>query len=527
MASDAVQILETLDNTRVTQKDYADVQWQYIFDQSQGSFLDSVQYITTILKPYFVDYHNAYIYLPIRVSSSTGVPYAGNEAIGFRDSILQLFKSMTITTDTGATIVNETMSPYFINMIRPRLENDFDFFEVNGGQLEMSREIDNWLIRQNMVASVPNNGWSKQEYLYEATFDSITNATHGTNPMWNDPNAYLLGTSGSDTIITNNNSYYNHTFANRIALFKSMTDFNGGYYDASLMIPLRYLHDFFNQLNIAVINLGFNIQLYFSVTNGQSNSTTPLFMTNDGFNGGAAPPIITLGASRSGNQSSRLYYRSVKFDAADAARMKEKLASNFTKSINFISTDYVNDRFTGSGKNIDKGTSSFFTNEITSSVVYPLRVWALAYPTPALRDPTAAGRWPLSVTPFHINNANILINNVPYYKANLLWPQDHWEQIKQQFPNGQAAIRYDQYVRFNRWMCFDLQRLGLERITSPTEPVSLAIQGDLVVPPDASSATNSNVSMIYLVERMNEITFRFSSSDVSVVVGNISLNNTA
>lgn len=536
MSSDAVQILNTLDNQRVTQKDYADVAWQYLNDQNNGNYSNMIQFNTSTLKPYFVDYHNAYIYMPMTVqanmSEANALAYNGAEAIAFRDSILELFQSLIVTTDTGMTIVNENLSMLYINMIRLRIENSMEWFNVMGGQLHMANCIDKWLDTSDAVAA-PNTFTGITNYVNETWLTNV--ADSGTAGIWNDPNKYKKTLQNGETLITNLNPYCNEGFRQRIGIFKNAFSYNASThsYDGVVMIPLALLHDFFKQLNIAVINIGFNFQFYLTQPELQVQNFQ-VFMTADGVsNIPVTQPLISYGRANvnSFGAGLRLYYRNVKFNAADSERIKGKLQENFTKSINFISTDFIPDRsslgtmFSNAVGMINTKQTHAFQQEIATSVVYPLRVWILCYPDVAITGAKGANRWPLTYTPFYIDDLNVNINNNPYKKLPMKWYHDNWEEIKAQFPTEYSTIMsYNDHRRFAQWQCFDLQRLGLERITSPTEPVSLSVTGNITRP---AGCSYPSCKIIYLIERMNEVTFRFSTTETSMVVGNISLNNTA
>lgn len=60
----------------------------------------------------------------------------------------------------------------------------------------------------------------------------------------------------------------------------------------------------------------------------------------------------------------------------------------------------------------------------------------------------------------------------------------------------------------------DLTRIS-DRLQSPTEPVSLLFQGQ------RSDGLAFSLELYFLVERLNQVTFRFSASDVAIVVGNL------
>lgn len=521
---DATQILNTLDNRRVTQRDYSDVQWQYIQDQNAGNYSNMIQFNTTILKPYFIDYHNAYIWLPLSIKSS-GADYDGLEALAFRESILQLINQLLVTTDSGMSLVTENQSPYYINWIRLIVENNTDYFKCNGSYLQMAETIDKWL---DVQATATPNSFPGNPARVVADWNSASHNV-GTAAVMNDANKYLVGNTGtspSTTYMQSENKFFNPAFCQRIGFFKNTYLYNSSThsYDGVAMLPLALLHDFYRQLNMAIINLGFQIQIYLTQPQGTLNNQQ-VFMTGDGVQSDTVvQPLITYGNTSGIGQGARLYVRNVKFNAADSERMNAKLAENFTKSINFISTDYIPDR--SSGTDFGVGDTTPFQQEIVSSVVYPLRIWMLCYPDVALTSNAAALRWPLNSLPYVLDQANVLVNSQPYWKNPLVWPHDHWQMFKDQMPSeGGSIVTYNDYVRFGSLMCFDIQRLGLERITSPTEPVSLAVQGQLRRLPGNLYAGKCKV--IYLIERMNEITISFGSTTTSLVIGNISLNNTA
>lgn len=546
MSTDATQIQNTLTNERYVPNDYADVQWQYIFDQNNGSYSNSIQFITTILKTQLIDYCNAFLWIPLRIASS-GVAYTADTPIAYRESILQLINQITFSTDTGNTLIAENLAPYYINAIRMRLEKSFDYFEINGDQLQMSRCIDKWLNVENPVKASDAAGlncFPRAGSTYALDYNA--NVTHAVDAAgyWNNPYKYLrTSTATADALNVNppvnasnrgfvyaDNPYCNEGFRQRIGLFKNMYTFSGGNYDSVAMIPIALLHDIFRSLNFACFNIGFNFQFYLTSPNGIAPSL-PVMMTSDYCgNNPIDTPIITYGAvataAAQGSGSCRLYYRSVKFNLRDNALLSSHLASNnFNKSINFITTDLVNDR-NSQGYTFQGGEfTTPFMQEIATGSVYPLRVWILAYPTDALNGGRGAHRWPLTNCPFYIDDLNIQINGVLYKKLNMKWHQDHWNELSAQFPSDVSTVlTHGDHRRFCRWTVIDIQRLGLERLTSPTEPVSLAVTGNLKRDPDCAQLA---CKIVYLIERMNEITFRFSQTDTSAVIGNISLNNTA
>lgn len=344
------------------------------------------------------------------------------------------------------------------------------------------------------------------------------------------------------------NPNFNKGFLERITIFQNTSSYvytptgpspNGNqtnsfgihtfYYVAT--IPLKLLHDFWQQLNFPIINVGF--QLTFNLNQSHGITTQgffPPFQTswNQGRIAGGTDisprPAIYYGKSEA-SSGSRLYYRTVKFSPADNARMAEKLTTGFTKSVKFICTDWIQQN------NLIDPNSGTMQYQIANSVVHPLRLWVLPYAVnnnlTTTTDPvtgtaiTVAGSFlqddtyaPGVITGYY-NQTNVLVNNVPYYRQNMQNYQDLWEQLAEQFnPDTGSMIRYVDWRNYKRYHCYDLTRLS-ERLQSPTEPVSLIFQGS------RADGLPYRLQNYYLIERLNQVTFRFSSSDVAIVVGNL------
>jgi hypothetical protein len=114
-----------------------------------------------------------------------------------------------------------------------------------------------------------------------------------------------------------------------------------------------------------------------------------------------------------------------------------------------------------------------------------------------------------------MSNANILVNNQPYFKVPLSTPDDFWLQFKDQLNrNTGCMITYQDFIRSFRYHCFDLTRLS-DRLPSKTEAVSLVLNFD------RADYTAGPCDLVVLIERLNQVQFDFASSDVTVTVGNI------
>lgn len=326
------------------------------------------------------------------------------------------------------------------------------------------------------------------------------------------------------------------------------------------IIPLRLIHDFFYQLDVTIINLGFNMQFFLAQPNGPQGAAAtqyPPFMTsnnaqlinsNQTFAAVTGPPplgpggpdnfqfydttpnpVIYYGASiGTAGSGCRLYYRSVKFSPADNEIMAKKLTEGYTKTISYISTNYI---IRPSGVAVPATTLAQVQDSLGQSVVHPLRAWELGYPNNSNLSAsmfsvgnttgTLVGQFisssfyaPGVVLAFY-TNVNILLNSVPYFRQNFQNPEDLWEQLKEQFnPDTGSMIRYSDWRNYKRIICLDLTRIA-DRLQSPTEPVSLQFQAN------RNDNLPTSMDTYYLLERKDMVTMRFAASDVTIVAGNL------
>ena len=143
----------------------------------------------------------------------------------------------------------------------------------------------------------------------------------------------------------------------------------------------------------------------------------------------------------------------MKFSAADTARVAEKLSTGFTKSIKFISTDWIKEPTT-----LAAGSSQH-QFQFSTSVVHPLRTWVVSSPfntygtafanQSAIRDFKTDPTYAPGVMPIHWTQTNILINSIPYFRQNQMNYQDQWEQLREQFdPDNGSMISYVDFLNY-------------------------------------------------------------------------------
>ena len=403
---------------------------------------------------------------------------------------------------------------------------------------------------------------------YSGVIIGYTNAT----TLQVNTGAPPLGPVGTFTISYNANTNqppvavpnpgFNQGLMNRIQFFQNASSYNpgapnstGGSFSMVAKIPLTLLHDFFTQLDFPVINLGFNIQLIFRQPNNMGGATNSQFVQPYGGIGplqagsmyatnGTTPyaiwttacPAIQYGGSTTATNTygntCRLYYRSLKLNPTENEAFKTKLMRGFTKKIKFISTD----TFQMNGAIFQTTNNSFV---ISPAIVWPLRVWAMLYtngttnsavsqaqsgslcgayisnPSTGGTQPSQAAQCGLQVCHGWMTNANIQVNNQPYFKVPLSTPDDFWLQFKDQLNrNTGCMISYQDFISKFRYHCFDLSRLS-DRLPSKTESVSLVLNFD------RADNWAGACDLVVMIERLNQVQMDFAASDVTITVGNI------
>ena len=72
MSTDASMIYNTFHNDGKQPDQFASADWAYLADSYNGNNTNSTQFLTTPLKTQFIDYHNAYVTIPMALTSSVG-----------------------------------------------------------------------------------------------------------------------------------------------------------------------------------------------------------------------------------------------------------------------------------------------------------------------------------------------------------------------------------------------------------------------------------------------------------------------
>lgn len=485
--------------------------------------------------------------------NSTTVPTSGFLQFLFSDGrVATVAFNAPTGTATGVTAAGGVLTINFATLAAAFTIGGVDVFGVQTQTQASSGAV---LVLQAVGSTnVLNQSFPSEEVSLPLVFTGSATAGHYvlTNFGGSPTNAIVanLG-SGVYGQSAGRNPNFNQGFLDRVTVFQNdsvytsipagtntpngqSNVFGADVWNYVARIPLKLLHDYWMQLNFPIINVGFNLQLYFAQPNGVPGSVAPSFPV---FQTDANSTILTGGSNVTPNpqifygkgqgSTCRLYYRSVKFSPADNARTAQMLTTGFTKSVKFISTDWNQMQSLVPANNTGAGAAvgQIVQYQITNSVVHPLRLWVLSYLVTSAATANAAASVNVVTQPWYAPgvitgsfiNTNVNVNNIPYFRQPQSTEEEQWEQLREQFnPDEGSMIRYVDWQQFKRYLCMDLTRLA-DRLQSPTEPVSLAFVGFR----DDQSAPNTQLQPYYLVERLNQVTFRFSSSDVAIVVGNL------
>jgi len=526
--SDQLQMTNMLagDNIDELLQQYTDSQWGYLPDNNQGSYSQYIQFNTETLKNMWNCWHDNMVMVPLTISSSaftgpfgytpfgapvnvqlgsgTG-PYGspGMDIICFKSNATALFGRIQVNTNTQTNIIDDNQTN-FINAVRPALEHTRDWLESESQELMYS--LDNYPTTQ-------------------FPFSFTVTAGGGTYPAGISAVAPLIfAPSGAGTTLTN--LYVNQGFYQRFLYFSNQftytpnTAYNvtgtGGVYTGNVFLKLCDVHDFFRQMNFPIINNPWIVYFYLNFFNrGTGIPTFPAFnfFQVSGTNTIAQIPVVpTIQIGNGINSACQLYFKSVKFPPNIAEQIASKMASGYSKKINYISTEFFNPL-----NNQPLASQQGYTQLITSTAVRPLRVWMLPYQTGTLGTYTSLGP---QVTNCVLKGVNLKINNENYFLQTLNLPQEFYNQVRECMVGYGVSDEIGSLMSYVNWNAtttyyvFNVSRIQ-DRLKSPNDSVSIQIQYTI----SSSPGNNANVDIYYLIEKLYSVRFDVSSADTRVIVG--------
>ena len=503
---------------------FTETQWQWLQDYNNGNYSGGqIKFDTLSLKSQWVDYRSAYLAVPITLAPDgqgtlntwaiTADTLTSVTQVVVKNSICSLIQSMVINTGSGQNIINEFNSPQLINNIRLMVENSIDWTNSEGAEYMFAPDTNLSSNNVTSIATLPMCSAVQNQIIASLANNSAT------NKGWAKRFGYILQQSGSS--VTSNLAATGLSF--------------------TAILPLRLLHDFFEQLDFPMINLRFQMNFY--MANQINGVSTPASASLQGgypfatmaSAAGYSNPYAYIGG---GNGSCRLYYKTVKYTDVVGAQIAERMAQGFTKTVKYITTDYTTLATAVSAAALTTSVQvpSFI---ISAGTVRPLRVWCLLPSatqllgtpalnttiTPATNNCVDPNVWPIVCTG-RLINSNILINGTNYFNNNIAGNNGNtdyewWQFLKEQLPGygetntlGGTLSYYDWQTSY-RFYCFDISR-AKDRIKAPNDAVTIQLQSNAI---NVNTSGNGGNTLICLTERQQIVKIRLSSSDVEVLVG--------
>lgn len=520
--SDQMQMTNMLsnDDMDILLQQYTDSQWQYIPDINQNSYNQYIQIDTTQLKNLWNTWHDNMLMIPLTITSTafTGpmsyTPYgqplntqitagptyggAGLDVICFKSNVTSLIGRIQVNTNTGTNIIDDN-STNLINAVRPPIQHTKDWYESESSEIMFGLDD-----------STSNN--IPLQFTY--------NAPAGTYP------AYLTAVSYiTDGIIPNagvsatlQNNVVNHGLYKRFLEFTSQFSYNSGTqsYSGNIFLKLCDLHDFFDQMNFPLINNPWVLYFYLNFLNDQAGAVLPFAplqcltaTASNTFSTIATVPTISIG--NGSYTATQLYLKSVFFPPNIASQIAERMSQGYSKKINYISTQVLNPL---NNQNILGGQS--ITQLVSSTIIRPLRLWALFYPTGTLSSYGSLGPQAVITT---LNAMNVEVNGANYFKQTINLDQEAYNQVREVMVGYGVSnelgslLSYRNWLKATKYYIFNLSRLQ-DRLNSPNDSVSLYFLFN-----GKSTAGSVNVDYYFLVEKLYSVRFDIGRGDVRVLTG--------
>src|SRR6185312_3649577 len=460
--TDDVEIsnLLTTENYDPSMSKYNQSDYQYIVDSNNGSYSDAIlRFDLSPLRQQYTILKDAYLQIPFNLVASGGT-FTAASLLTVKESLVDLISSVQVRDSSGNVIVND-LNTNMMARIRNLVEHDQDWYTQEAGSSMFVK-------------------------------DSISNPT-GACGIVNPVNTTVTG------------STYNDGYSRRIGLFKQQATFSGSTFSFVATIKLSEMHDFFDQMDFPLYNA--NFQLSLGVSGIGNNTQFSPFVVDSGISSAVIPTLTIATATPAGTSTSisscRLYYRTVKFAPEVNTQILQKLSTQWVKRVRFRVADVYTP---ASG---ESATTNFPINRLLNpATLNPLRVWVLLPAAGSLSTSGGNANSGLSNYIGGLTNANVLINNEPYFTNYINDADSFYTLLKQNMPSEGGLISKQEFLSTYRIHVFDLSRVK-SRILNPHSACSIMVT--------AQRSDSASVDYYYIVERAAWVDLNLNSGDVKVV----------
>lgn len=531
-----------LANVKATQpqmpRTYKREMWQDLQDFNNGSHPNSIDFDTRNFISKKVVYSESYLAIPLDLqcrTSGTTFSEAAVCKVALKSSLLSLIYGLNITTNDQQLLVQEN-DLNLINNLRLMVENNVDWMNAEGRDIHFAKDTN-----------------------YSRLFSPVTTETCvfpavGTTANTSTSSGALIVSKGlnlpiESTILNQTTSptfaQANAGFAQRIKFVKEESSLSSSSLKFTAYIPLKYIHDFFNQMNFPITNLSLIINFIHGLSSTATTDFTP-FMVGYG-----TSPVLDTNGDSIISGTCRLIMKVVELNAEDEAAYSSMLSSGFEKEFKYL----VQQTYRRKAQ-----TATSFADVITPSAINPKRLWVVGYPANYLKyqstkttgytaEDSTIGYGSCQTPTVLFKNVQIQIDGTNYYERNLdntsidsRTRLDHWRIMKQQFPilgQGKGAIiNYSDFLTWNRFHVYDLSRLNEFLPTNNVNTRQIYYQADRAIGTGLSCITQANydsagtqvvgastettadsADYYFILERLRVVKFSVKNGTWSIVCG--------
>ena len=511
-------------SNRISEPQYEKVEWIQLYDQ-QGGVYDggNVSFITDAQSKAHIVYSDSYLALPLRVTS-TRVTATGTTRVAIKNSLVSLIQGLSVESGSGTQLVGEEMGLPIVQNLKLLIDSSTEF--IDGNELMF---------------------FGKDQYIRPSVAEDGLSLVGGVDSK---------ATSG----LAQNDPKFNPALASRISVFQSRANLRVDgvavgpatpwIQEFIAYIPLKFIHDFFAQMNFPMTNLSLKITFNIAgaggytgyspfstpaigarLTLGDAVNVAPIGIGADIV--GAAPtkaelvailartalpamtpsarPIVEIRATvqdKAGfTTGPRLYLKQVYFQAAEALALAKNIAAGYKKSVTYTANNYYR----------SVQLSSSVDHPVVQGVIRPVRMWVM----PVLAGTLASSdnTFPASTGPYTLTNFNIGINGNNFYNQEFKSQYQFYNELKTQLIGASTStacgtpISYTDFLNGCTPYVFDLSR---NPTIKSNNQCAVTVKADVKVA-STGVAVAVPFDLIVCIERLMTATFTVSEGGVSVM----------
>lgn len=402
------------------------------------------------VKDCFISFKDAWIEIPVTVTSfvdattpANNRPFSAAPLLAAKASLLSLLNSVRVTTVGNSSLLDTEANLHLSANLRLLLENNPEFLQTVASQIQYSKDYPHSTsVGMKGEASLTGARTDEFEEKKQAAVAAVAIPAGGGNTA---PVPALDATPART-------ADYNAGFMERrSALLADADSVATTNIKFRAKIPLKYIHDFFAQLDFPIYYPNIKIDFYFNVKDmgsylpfsyGRKDAAT--------YESDAANYTVTLTAG----EEPKLYYHRVVLPPEMAAQVAKKFESGFSRTIRYRRYDVRDPETVAAG--------AAFEKDISTDSVATRRVFGLLQPT--VSNSADGVKWPSPLlTVGSLEDANVKIHKINQFDNNINGNAERWYHLKSEFPymgvdNG--PLDYKEFTSRYNILCMNVTRRG-------------------------------------------------------------------